>query len=168
MEKDWAAAYKLGEDARRCHVDIYRIIQTIGRHFDVQSVVVYDCGPADGSTPTNAAIHENLKKHPLVRVHVEPGWRPLRRKAKRLDNRIGKDMLMAASRSRAADFVLVSGDEDIVPSIQGAQELGVRVTVACSLFLHGAKELRLLADQVIDIDHEANVLLETEAPQLWR
>lgn len=50
-----------------------------------------------------------------------------RRTQKAVDTRLVADMVTAACRSQVSDFVLVSGDADMIPGVQEASNNGVRV-----------------------------------------
>ena len=50
-----------------------------------------------------------------------------RRTQKAVDTRLVADMILAAMKQQVTDFVLVSGDADMIPGVQEAVNAGVRV-----------------------------------------
>lgn len=115
-------------------------------------------------TPLRAALQRTadalgLPRRKLMEAFdAEWEFRP-ERQQKGVDTLITLDLVRLASRAAFGNAILVSGDRDLAEPVRTAQDHGVRVVIAAPGLQGLARELKQLADDVIDISDVEALLL---------
>ena len=129
----------------------------------------YDCLPYKGDPPTQeeeerirkkTGFFNGLRSEPNFALRVgrlklqgiDQEGQPIYQQ-KRVDLMMGLDIARLAAKGHVTHIALVSGDSDLIPAVEAAQQEAVIVWL-----VHDAggtaNELRLLADNRILLDHE--------------
>ena len=128
----------------------------------------YDAAHASGKVPNLLAAHMARVDGVRVRLgtlHLRPDGRV---EQKAVDTLMVRDMIAHAYKKTAQEMILISGDTDLVPGLEEAQEQGVRVHLwsvgGDDLPPSVGRQLADLADSRHDIDAEVLARAIKSAP----
>ena len=145
------------------------IRETTEEPLDLIRTYYYDCLPYQGASPTpdeeervkrrsrffdglrglpNYAMREGRLKLQGIDQQGQPIFQQ-----KRVDLMMGLDIARLASKGQVTHTALLSGDSDLIPAVEAAQQEAVIVWLVHDA-QSAAKELRLLADNRILLDDE--------------
>lgn len=119
--------------------------------------------PPDLEGPLRAALQRTADALSLSRQELmdafDAHWefRPTRQQ-KGVDTLMTLDLVRLAGRAIFGHAILISGDRDLAEPVRTAQDYGVRVVIATPSMRGLAKELRQLADGVVEFGDAARLL----------
>ena len=144
------------------------IRETTEEPLDLIRTYYYDCLPYQGASPTpdeedrvkrRSRFFDGLRGLPNYAMRegrlklqgIDQQGRPIFQQ-KRVDLMMGLDIARLASKGQVTHTALLSGDSDLIPAVEAAQEAVIVWLVHDAQGV--AKELRLLADNRILLDDE--------------